>query len=603
MILCVLVSGALLLLNTCYHDSSRDGASSTPSQPSVSSFLLITIDTWRWDYVGAAGTEKVETPHLDSLAGEGLYVREALTTCPLTTPAHASILTGNDILNHGVMDCSGYNLDNTRETLAEAFHRKGYSTAAFVSSETLNARYGLNRGFDVYNDICPERVRADEGGGGARRDGQLTLDAALDYIRNTPENQKLFLWVHFYDLHMPYAERPGIDSQYPGNPYASQVAYTDQLTGQLILQLRKDKKRSWKMVIVGDHGEGLGDKDEPEHGMGIYRSTLHVPLIFFPRPPISNSAKGPWGLVDLAPTIKGWVNLSSGIDEDGINRILHDRVGQALVSLTVLPSLMFGANPVMGIRKDEWMYIRHGGEELYNSAVDPYQQVNRVSSTSNKQILRDLRGECARNLPLERIVQVLYRRSEPTTEEEKKLKSLGYIGAVVPKGIEFQRATLSQILSDWNLLYHARKASRNDPSTLPDVIEPLIRKYPKSATLAKEWGNLLARQGRIEESLEVYERVLKWNSTDVGILSNMGALYAMSGRGEEAERAFKAALVLREDNPVIHKNLGNVYATLLNKPDQAVFHYQRCLELEPSDSEKERLTEYMHRHEKLQSSP
>jgi hypothetical protein len=170
------------------------------------SVLLVTIDTWRWDHVGASGRGKVATPHLDRLAAEGTYLARVQTTCPLTTPAHATILTGLTPRAHGIHDNQHFVLAPSAVTLAERFQRAAYDTGAFVSGAPLRRAYGLDRGFGTYDDQGLALEALDRSAPPSRRAGETTA-RALAWLGSRAPGRPSFLWVHYYDPHEPYGEK------------------------------------------------------------------------------------------------------------------------------------------------------------------------------------------------------------------------------------------------------------------------------------------------------------------------------------------------------------------------------------------------------------
>lgn len=529
------------------------------------SLLLITIDTWRWDYIGVSGMNKVETPNLDFFAKNGLYIKEAITPCPLTTPAHASILTGEYPLKHRIFDCTNYKLDPKIYTMPEFFKKLNYETAAFVSSQTLNKEYGLVKGFSKYDDEFLNFQEVDEIGNGAFRDGADTLKKVLKYLEGNSSIKNIFLWIHFYDPHKPYIYHTFHSDKYSDDPYAAQVSYVDELIGKLYSYIKNEKEREWKIVIVGDHGEGLGDKNEPYHGMGIYRSTLSVPLIIYPFIHKFKDDSLILSLTDIFPLTIKLMGFSN--DKQDIISFLENKKKNEIYALTILPSLMFGVNPIFGLKTENFLYIKHSTDELYDIKKDPDENENLSSNPDYKNVLKDMKNKCGEYFDFKKIVSIIEPTLIPSEKDELNLKNLGYLeGSSAPKRI-LQKAELNQILEDWSILNKIRENNSYGASEKERILRNLYLKYPYSSTLAKDLSILLSKLGRLDESIYILEMVLKHNPKDFGILSNLGTLYSIKGRGIEAERMFLKALNLRKNNPNIHKNLGILYANVLNMPE------------------------------------
>lgn len=244
--------------------------------------LIITIDTLRADHVGIYGNANqplVKTPNIDRLAEKGVWFRNAYSHVPLTLPSHCSLFSGTLPIFHGVRD-NGYRLPSSTETLAEIFKKSGYLTAAFVGAFPLDSRFGLNKGFDVYDDLY--------GSKNAIRDLTFIERQAEDVNRNAlawlarHKDQTFFMWVHYFDPHAPYTPPSPFKEDYRGREYDGEIAYTDAAIGSLMEKLKQWKLTDRTLVILtADHGEALGEHQETTHGIFIYDSTLSVPLIFF----------------------------------------------------------------------------------------------------------------------------------------------------------------------------------------------------------------------------------------------------------------------------------------------------------------------------------
>ena len=258
-----------MLLGACREapKAESSAAGGAPARPSI---LLVTLDTTRADAIGpeAAG---IETPAFNALAARGRRFRQAYATVPETLPSHASMMTGLYPAGHGVHENARY-LPEDRPVLAERLRQAGYRTAAFVSAFTLARRFGLARGFDVYDDEMPE--------GRAERASRETTDRALALL-NQEAKQPLFLWVHYYDPHFPYTPPEPFRSRYSRKPYLGEVAAMDEQLGRLVeaFEQQRRSKGPAAIVVAGDHGEGLGEHGESQHGNLLYQATMHVPLL------------------------------------------------------------------------------------------------------------------------------------------------------------------------------------------------------------------------------------------------------------------------------------------------------------------------------------
>src|SRR5687768_9603817 len=238
--------------------------------------LLITIDTLRADALGSYGG-RAATPALDRLAAEGVRFDFAHAHAVVTLPSHSSILTGQYPFQHGIRDNSGYRLGAKARTAATMLKGAGYATAAFVAAFPVHSRFGLNQGFDAYDDRFGE-TRAPSDFEMPERPASAVVPLARAWIAAPPSRQPWFVWLHVFDPHAPYRPPPPFDTQYASRPYDGEVAATDAALAPLLDQVRASGKPTL-VVVTSDHGEALGDHGEGTHGLFAYESTLRVPLI------------------------------------------------------------------------------------------------------------------------------------------------------------------------------------------------------------------------------------------------------------------------------------------------------------------------------------
>ena len=323
-ILCgALVGVATLIQSNC--------AGKQPA-PTAAGFnlLLITLDTVRADRLGAYGYAGVETPNLDRLASEGVRFAEAGSPVPLTLPAHATILSGLLPPRHGVRNNGAERFPEEPATLATRLAAAGYRTGAFIGAFVLDRRFGLGRGFDRYDDEIPRERAADLD---AERPGRVVTDRALAWLSEKSE-KPFFAWVHLYDAHAPYAPPEPFRTLYADRPYDGEIAEVDAQVGRLLAELdRLGIAGRTVVVVVGDHGEALGEHGELTHGLLLYEPSLHVPLLLRAPGvlPTGWVVETPVSLVDLAPTLAGLLDcpLSAKTDRplDGrdLSRQLRER--------------------------------------------------------------------------------------------------------------------------------------------------------------------------------------------------------------------------------------------------------------------------------------
>ena len=416
-----LALGPLVLLFGC----SAPVAPARSSGP-AHSVLLITIDTLRADRVGAYGAVNARTPALDALARDGLRADRAWTTAPITLTAHASLMTGRYPPGHGARH-NGIAVPPEIATLATTLQAAGFATAAFVSAFPLDQRFGLARGFDVYDAEMP---RDGDGRPLNERQGANTVTRATAWLE-THRGRRFFLWVHLFEPHAPYGT-PGSSGDVQQR-YAEEVALADRGVGQLVAALH-DAAASTLVVATADHGEAFGEHDEIGHSVFVYDTTLRVPLVMRgPGVPAGTIVRDDVSLVDVAPTIGA---LTGTPVPAGDGRSLEPAFTgaalepRALYAESFAPLFDFGWAGLRTVREGSWKYIAAPRPELYDVGGDPAELTNRVGASPDRD--RSFEAQAAR-----------WGAAEPAAttpthpETTNRLRSLGYLsggGRVMPSG-------------------------------------------------------------------------------------------------------------------------------------------------------------------------
>jgi arylsulfatase A-like enzyme len=443
-------------------DSQRSFAQSESPPTSV---ILISIDTLRADHLSCYGYSKIHTPHIDSFAEGGTLFAEAEAQVPLTLPSHTSLFTSTYPFENRVEE-NGERVPGGAVTLASVLKSRGYKTAAFVSSAFLDPRYGLDQGFDEYDS--PFRFETSRAGNpltvSLRRDGALVVRAAnqwLDAHRDGP----VFVFVHLFDLHTPYTLPPEDARRQGISPYDAQLQYVDQVMGHFQQELVNGGRWQKSLVVVfGDHGEGLGEHKEIDHGYYVYESTLHVPLIIHWPQTAGNSkleirnskletgnsalvsrldvrvssSNGyqerfnvPVGLIDVAPTILDYLHVPLPPSFEGQSQLGELKNGEAsnprpVYSESVYAHDSFRWAPLRALRRGNYKYIQAPRAELYDLGADPHERVNLLHK--NAAVVAELQNELssvlARYAPSPQSAP-----SGLSPETLAQLESLGYLAA------------------------------------------------------------------------------------------------------------------------------------------------------------------------------
>jgi len=370
------------------------------------SVLLVTLDTTRADAIGPEA-RGIETPAFDALSARGRRFRQAYATVPETLPSHASMMTGSYPAGHEVRENARY-LPPRHPVLAERLREAGYRTAAFVSAFVLARRFGLARGFEHYDDELPP--------GGSERAARETTDRALAWLDRPPPGPVL-LWVHYFDPHAPYEPPEPFRSRYPRAPYLGEVAAMDEQLGRLVEAFERQAPGPLAIVVVGDHGEGLGDHGEAQHGNLLYQSTMLVPLLLVGPGVAPGVGDTPASIRRVFHTVLDWAGLG---DADSLRRPGPELVlGEAMK-----PFLSYGWQPQVMAIGGRTKAILAGRVEAYDVVADPAES-------------RDLGPEATLPRPLLNAVRDYpipsFEAGRPSErlgdEERRRLASLGYVGA------------------------------------------------------------------------------------------------------------------------------------------------------------------------------
>ena len=402
--------GLTAVLLACGRTDERatraSGSSGTAAPGSRPSILLITMDTTRADAIGPEA-RGVHTPAFNAIAARGLRFRQAYATVPETLPSHTSMMTGLYPAGHGIHENARV-LSATTLVAAEQLQQAGYHTAAFVSSFTLARRFGLARGFETYDDEPPA--------GHSERTARETADDVLAELAAASDRPR-FVWVHFYDPHAPYTPPEPYRSQYPNAPYLGEVAAMDEQIGRVVQAFEKSAPGQAVVILVGDHGEGLGDHGEALHGNLVYQSTMHVPLVVAGSGVTAGVNDTPVSTRRVFHTILDFAGLAS-------EHSLRRPDGEVVLGEGMKPFLEYGWQPqvmaVEGVRKA----ILSGKVEAYDLDRDPGEGSDLGSGVNLSSTLRARLEEYPVPSPEAA-------RAPDTLDDEAKrrLASLGYVSA------------------------------------------------------------------------------------------------------------------------------------------------------------------------------
>lgn len=545
--------GVMLLGTAAWGQTSSQASGRKPSpQTSLPDVYLITIDTLRADHVGCYGYKQVETPALDALAADGARFTQAITHSPITNTSHITILTGLLPSVHGVTDF-GVPLSPQHVTTAELLKKRGYQTAAFIGAVILDSNTlapGLDRGFDFYDNF-PAKTETKPRWGRVERRGMEVVAHAETWFEKHRTGPH-FVWVHLYDPHDPYEPPSPFSEKYKDHLYDGEIAYADSAVAHWIAFLKKAGAYDNAIIVVtGDHGEGLGEHGEETHGLFLYDSTLHVPLI------LKTPAAAHHGTVidsqvrttDILPTILSATGVAAPAELNGeslLPLIEQTKAAQgpdrALFGETDYP-LRWGWAPLRALRTDNTKWIEAPRPELYDLQADPKELKNLYAPDGSK--TQSMQAEMAKwkaKLP-------------PSSNSGKPAESLPD-----PKDkIEVQ-----------NLLHNAMLASDdNRSSDARQFLEKALQLDPSSPTALRQLGELELAAGDFAKAAVHLKRACELRPDDSTAAFELGEALEKSGDWSGARDALESSLKLAPSQMSARLLLGHVYLQLKDAKNSA----------------------------------
>ena len=519
---------ALLLIGCDGTDPPPEVAQTVAARPPI---VLISIDTLRSDHLPIYGYDGVETPAIDAFRRDAILFERAYAHYPLTLPSHTALLSGQLPTENGVRDNSGYRVrEGQSPWLPSLLREAGYATAGAVSTYALNASTGINQGFDVYDDETDNP--ATSALFAAERAGAKTLEVARAWL-DTVGARPFFLLFHIYEPHEPLRPTAPHRERW-GETYEGEIATADEIVGDLLDDLKRRGLYDRALIILlSDHGEGLGDHGEDTHGILLYREAIQVPLLI--KLPGADQAGAsvdvPVQLIDVAPTVLEVAELEAPGKLGGLSllSLLAARpTTRRLYAETMYPRLHFGWGELTSLISGPWQLIDGPNPELYNLLEDPAQRHNVLRQ--NRAIYRDLRdhlGEIER--PFE----------PPSTSEDAetraKLEALGYLssdsapadGPLLDPRTQLVAisARLDQAMTHFDLGENAEAA---------EMLRALVDENPAMTVAWESLGTALYNLGRYEEALEAYERTLTLSQGAPQSAFLVGRALTRLGRLDEA---------------------------------------------------------------------
>jgi len=584
--------------------------------------LLITVDTLRFDRVGILDPRHAKTPNMDELAKRSMVFTRAFAHNPVTLPSHANILTGATPLYHGISDNTGYKLGKRFLTMPQYLQGRGYRTAAFIGAFPLDSRFGLDRGFDLYDDHYGTRNEREFFF--VERPAEKVIAPAMAWIGK--QSQKWFGWIHLFDPHQPYLPPSPFKEAYAGDPYSGEVAYVDSQLGVLFDFLRKKRLLENTVVILtADHGEALGEKGEDTHSYFAYNNTIHVPLFIHVPGRRPETVAHNVCHADIFPTLCAVLGLEIPPHLQGESLLAVMAAGKRKTPEIYFESLTAFLNrdwaPLRGMISASSKFIDLPLKEVYDLEKD-FNEERNLAAGSKIGPLKDSLNRLINKL---KNPQAPGRENRLDPETQKRLKSLGYISenqygqrkkqyteqddlkTLLPlqsqllDGVaQFQSGDFpgaeKSIRAVFNaspgfILAYTHLASMykemGKSAAAVQVLEQGLAKNPGNILLLTKLGIVLADSGGWQRAIPILELCVSKEDFDPEKFNFLGIAYYHGGDFSRALQSYGRALELDPDNASVLNNIGGVHLALFLRSRQeqeliqAERNFKKALEIDP----------------------
>ncbi len=574
--------------------------------------LLITLDTTRADHLGCYGYEAAITPAIDSLAKNGVLFERAYTCVPLTLPAHATMMTGLQPPEHGLRINGANSLSPSATTLAELLKDQGYMNGAFVSSWVLNGKFGLNQGFDRYEDVDTDAGEGEDGVSQMGvdfsqeypyRKGAETANAAIEWLKSicaAKEQKPFFCWLHLYDPHYPYHQHPRQFATRFDTAYDAEIAYVDLQIGKIMSFLKgAGKAKNTLIIIVGDHGEGLGEHGEGTHGFMLYDSTIRVPMIF------SMPGVVPQGIrvtpaVSIADLFSTILEVLEIKDVSEPLSVVPGTVGlrypgssiaalfdgdeleePVLYAESDQPYIAYRWSPVRSLVTPDWKYVRSPRVELYDREGDPDELMNLAVRYPER--VREM--EQLLLFVEDRMSEGQVGTLQLTAEERRRLESLGYASGgteITPRRVGKELPDIKDMIEVFGMDMQVRTRAMDGDmgkETLA-LCRKMVELSPESPKLHNKLGIMLMQDEQHKQALDHFESALQLQPGYPDPQVNMGIAHYRLGDYDKAIECYSAALASAPDNIFAHNNL-SVTLLRLRRYKEAASHCREAIRGNP----------------------
>jgi len=593
--LVVLAAGLWLVIRPAGDARSRVARLWSARGVSKPNVILITLDTTRADHIGSYGRAGAETPNIDGLAGRGVLFEQAATAAPLTLPAHCSIMTGTYPTYHGVRINGNTALGDEQTTLAEVFAARGYRTGAFIGAFVLDGRWGLKQGFQHYDDRFDLKKYKHLDLGAIQRPGDQVMDAALSWLEENRADP-FFAWIHLYDPHIPYEPPEPYRSRFggrgPAGLYDGEIAFMDAQIGRCVDWLASNGlAKSTILVLVGDHGEGLGSHGEETHGFFIYDSVIRVPFIV--ATPLAElqgrRVASQVSSVDVVPTVLDLAEIPAASRTQGRSLLpamfRPERGGEgSAYSESLAPDLQYGWSPLHSLRTGGYQFIDAPRPELYDVRRDAAEQTD--LSRSDPDIARKMKGELDRLMARTSEGAPTPQSADLDKETMERLSALGYVGAPVTRknpsgGRSGPLADPKDKLKVYEAVTRAGAMIMNERyAEAARLLQSALEEDPAITLGLLLLATCETHLGRRDEAKAHLDTILRDDAENIQALIALAGLLVEEGKDEDAIALCRRTLSVDENNVEACMLVGEIYA---GRDDhaQALPYLEKAVDLQP----------------------
>ncbi|HEX9162534.1 MAG TPA: sulfatase-like hydrolase/transferase [Thermoanaerobaculia bacterium] len=470
--------------------------------------IIISIDTLRADHLPVYGYPNVRTPAIDALRRDSILFTNAYSSVPLTLPSHITMLTGLLPPDHHVRNNIGYRFDPSMATIPTALKSRGYETGAAISAFVLRGNVGISKAFDFYDDGVVSKP--DIPIGALQRAGGETAVIAKQWV-GARKDRPFFFFLHLFEPHAPYEPPEPFRSQFT-SPYDGEIATADSIVGDFLGQMRRDGTYDRAVIVLmSDHGEGLYEHGEPEHGIFLYREAIHVPLMLkLPHSDRANSkVDRVVGLIDIFPTIASLAGAPVPKNLPGLS-LLADQApaNRTIYSETLYPRIHLGWSDLHSLVDSDFHFIQAPRPELYDEKRDPAEKNNVINDERRAYArLRDALGTYGSSMEAP---------SHVDPDEARKLMALGYLGstASTPAGpLPDPKDRIGELAAMVKAMQFVRD---NRDAEAVDAFRVILSENPRLADAWTQLGTSLEHLHRDEEAAQAYRKAIEMAPTLAG---------------------------------------------------------------------------------------